>query len=105
MHHPTDSIAHTTAFVTPVVKRQWDILFLLLYFVFNISDADIKKHTNKQNKITETLAFRINLLPSAVLATTNTILNLTLTLNIILKLTITMTMEYIHTYMHAYMER
>ena len=33
MHHPTDRIAHTTAFVTPVVEH-WVFFKLLFLFVY-----------------------------------------------------------------------
>ena len=48
MHHPTDKIAHTTAFVTPVVEH-W-------------LEREIAKYRTRQIKATETSKFVISLL-------------------------------------------
>ena len=40
MHHPTDRIAHTTAFVTPVVDHALNTFYLLLHGVGHIMVKD-----------------------------------------------------------------
>ena len=41
MHHPTDRIAHTTAFVTPVVETGWNEKYRKKYLIFKFGDKPV----------------------------------------------------------------
>ena len=58
MHHPTDRITHTTAFVTPVVEHWLEREIISghqasLMFVLNLCDTFLCRQSNQQDKRVE----------------------------------------------------